>query len=457
MDSNTLERLILKACLLDRTFLSTLTTPFLPEYMDDSTRSKMYSFISEHYKTYSEIPQRSMVIANCDASDEEFQELDSIDFDVATHYNYLFDETNKYLKEQALKKAILQSVDIIQKKDNLNSIRSIVDGALSKDLKIDLGLDYFVTVPERLNRIFTTTVDRVPTYYPILDEYMNGGTPPYTLSIYGAAIHGFKSCLMSNLISRQVLHGKNCALASMEMSEDMFAQRFDAIFSKRDINRIYQTTPLKAHLFRTLKALNERTDVGKLHIKQFPTGSTTVIDIRNWIRELQIRGIKIDIIYADYINLMKPSYASKGDLYSDVKKISEELRALAFEFKVPVVSVTQLNREGMRIDLRELDFTFIAESIALAATADFIGIIGSDEDAQVYESEVSIKIAKNRLGGRIGDILKFYVDTRTLGIYDTTELDDWLNDASETGDERTIAEQPEPEHRGRQQGRGGRR
>ena len=162
-----------------------------------------------------------------------------------------------------------------------------------------------------------------------------------------------------------------------------------------------------------------------------------------------MRGIPIHLIYVDYINLMKPSYTSKNDLYSDVKKISEELRALSFEFKCPVISVTQLNREGMRINLQELDFTFISESIAVAATADFIGIIGDDEDSRVYDSEVSMKIAKNRLGGRVGDIIKMYYDTRTLGIYDNTELDLWLKDAEQTGDNRSVAPQPEPEHRGR--------
>jgi len=254
---------------------------------------------------------------------------------------------------------------------------------------------------------------------------------------------------MANMVSRQVLSGYNCAIASMEMSEDMFAQRFDALFSKRDINRIYITNQLKAHLLKKLKEISNMPNLGKLMIKQFPTGAATVLDIRNWLRELILRNIPVNIIYVDYINLMKPSYASKGDLYTDVKKISEELRALSFEFNCPVVSVTQLNREGMRIDLRDLDFTFISESIALAATADFLAIIGDDEDSRVYESEISIKISKNRLGGRVGEIIKMYYDSRTLGIYDTTELDLWLSDAQETGDERSVASQPEPEHRGR--------
>ncbi len=457
MDSNSLERMLIKACMVDRSFVSTLSAVFLPEYLDDPVRRSIYTFISEHYRQYSNIPEKSLVIANCDSANEELEEIDSIDLDVARNHQYIFDQTNIYLKEHALKKAILESVDIISKKGELGNVRSIVDTALSKDLKIDLGLDYFTNISERLRRMFNPQVERVPSYYPLLDEYISGGFPPYTLSIFAAAVHGFKSAFMANLTSRQVQRGYNIALASMEMSEDMFAQRFDALFTNKDINRIYVSQDLKTNLLRTLKELKENPNTGKLFIKQFPTGATSVLDIRAWLRELQIRGILFHILYVDYINLMKPSYLTKGELYGDVKRISEELRALSFEFGIPVVSVTQLNREGMRVSLSELDFTYLAESIGTAATADSIFIFGDDEDSRVYSAEIGLKTVKNRLGGRIGDIIKMYSDSRSLRMYDASELDLWLQDASVSGDERSIADQPEPEHRNRQQPRGGRR
>jgi len=455
MDNNVLEQLLIKACMVDQSFVSTLSTVFSPEYLDDPVRRSIYKFISEHYREYSVLPEKSIIVANCESSEEEFAEIESMDFDVARNHQYLFDQTNKYLKEQALKKAILESVDIISNKGDYGNVRQLVDAALSKDLKIDLGLDYFASISDRLRRMFNPQVSRVPSYYPILDEYINGGFPPYTLSVISAAVGGGKSLFMSNMAQRQIQQGYNVALASMEMSEDMFAQRFDALFTNKDINRIYVTQDLKANLLRTLKELKENPNTGKLFIKQFPTGATSVLDIRAWLRELQIRGIVFHIIYADYINLMKPSYATKGDLYSDVKKITEELRALSFEFGVPVVSVTQLNREGARITLQEIDFTYISESMGTVATVDFLAIIGDDEDARVYESEHGFKIGKNRLGGRVGDILKFYQDIRSLRLYDASELDRWLQDASVSGDDRNIADQPEPEHRGRQQARGG--
>ena len=168
-----------------------------------------------------------------------FKEMESTDYDSARNYDWLLENTNEYLKDRAIKRAIVDSVDIIDEGGNVNEIKSLVEEALCKDIKINLGLDYWNQLGERLQRIFTATDHRIPTYFPQLDEYLNGGFSPYTLSVFVARIHGFKSNTMANIISRQVLNGHNVGLCTLEMSEDMFAQRFDAIYSLLDINRIY--------------------------------------------------------------------------------------------------------------------------------------------------------------------------------------------------------------------------
>jgi hypothetical protein len=143
------------------------------------------------------------------------------------------------------------------------------------------------------------------------------------------------------------------------------------------------------------------------------------------------------IVYVDYINLMKPAILKDGGLYGAGKAISEELRALSFEFGIPFVSVSQLNREGTFVGFEELDFNYISESMGVPATADFMSMMGADEDSLIYESELHNKIVKNRLGGRVGDTWKCYYDTRTLKIYDELEMDLWIGDSEKTGDERT--------------------
>jgi len=158
-----------------------------------------------------------------------------------------------------------------------------------------------------------------------------------------------------------------------------------------------------------------------------------------------IRGINPSIVYVDYINLMKAAYRAERNMYSAVKRIAEELRAMSFMFKLPVVSVSQLNREGSFVGFSELDFTYIAESLGLPATADFMAILGTDDDAMVYMNEILYKIVKNRLGGRVGEIDRLYYDARSLRMYDSTELDMWNEDATISGDERNLA--PPPNHR----------
>ena len=242
------------------------------------------------------------------------------------------------------------------------------------------------------------------------------------------------------MAARQVLRGHNVALMTLEMSENAFAQRFDGIYSSLDINRMYTIADTKQKLITKLRELKANTDRGDLYIKQFPTGEASVLDFKIYLRELLMRGIKVGIIYADYINLMKTAYKVENNMYSTVKRISEELRALSFEFEVPVVSVSQLNREGSFVGFEEINFNYIAESIGLPATADLMCIMGEDEDNMIYQNELCCKIVKNRLGGRVGEKFKLYYDARSLKMYDETEMEQWIQDRAISGDEREAAQ-----------------
>ncbi len=263
---------------------------------------------------------------------------------------------------------------------------------------------------------------------------------PYHHKFYTDGVLSHNSNTLANFASRQVLRGHNPIICSLEMSEDAFAQRFDSIFTNLDINKIYTLKSMSDQLVKELKKVKATTGRGSLFIKQFPTGEASVQDIQRYLRELIMRGIKPSILYVDYINIMKPSYSSRGDMYSDVKRIAEELRALSFRFEIPVISVSQLNREGSMVAFNEVDFVYISESMGVPATADFMAIYGVDDELLIYESELHYKIVKNRLGGRVGEVDKFYYDARTLKMYDATELDPWVLDAQKTGDERKTVE-----------------
>ena len=437
MESSLLEKFIIKGCLCSDKYLALVSNIFKQEYFDDPVISKIFVDISAHFKEYGKIIPQS-VLCKDDDTIAIFDEINSIDFDIAKNYDYLYNETESYLREKAIKTAILESVDVVNSKKEIASIRNILEDAMGKSLKIDLGLEYFRDIGDRLKRAFSSNVNRIPTYFPQLDEYINGGFPPYTLNVGIARIHGHKSSFIANIASRQVIHGHNVVIMTLEMGQDSYAQRMDAIYSGLNINRMYLDKDLKFQLVKSL-ASTATKNKGMLFIKEFGTGTATVNDFRTYLRELTMRHIKIDILFCDYLNLVKSSYAKKIDMYSDIKNIAEDLRALSLEFDCPVFSVTQLNRLGSDdIQLSGLDIVHISESLALAATADCLLIFGSEDDTRTYENEIHYKILKNRLGGRVGEINKFFYDANSLKMWDSSELDAWRSAAMISGDRRNL-------------------
>lgn len=439
LNSNFLEKIILKGMLTDKDFLILVSSVYQEDYFDDPNIGHSFKFCQEYVDEYRQIPSKEAIIHSSENPDdirEILEEAQSVDFDVANSYEFLLNQANDYLKEKALKRAIVDSVDDVEDPTRRNDIQKRIENALIKDIKVDLGLKYFEQMKERLRRIFQTSENRIPTYFPMFDELINGGFPPYTFNVLTAKIHGGKSNTMANFAARQVLHGHNVALLTLEMSQDAFAQRFDGIYSGLDINRIYLSRNMKQKLIGKLKEHYQVENRGELFIKQYPTGDASILDFRIYLRELHLRGINIDILYVDYINLMKSAYRVENNMYSSIKRVSEELRALALEFNLPVVSVSQLNREGFFIQFSEVNFNHIAESMGIPATADFMAIMGTDEEQMIYESEILYKITKSRIGGRVGAMEKFYLDKRSLKMYDSSEMDLWIEDATVSGDDR---------------------
>ena len=436
---------ILKGLMQDKQYAIMVSTVFEDKFFDDPAMSEIFAYIKKHISEFNELPDKDIVINGIpkdvrDGAISLYKEAEATDFSISRNYDWLLEHTNRYLKDKAIKSAILKGIDIIDSGDDTSKIRAIVEDALCKDLKVDIGLDYFGMLSERLKKIFTSTEKRVRTYYPTFDELFNGGYPSYTLNLFIAKIHGHKSNIMTNIIARQVMNNVNVGLATLEMSESMYAQRFDANFTSLDINRIYINSKIKKEFIQRIKDIKHSDNLGNLMIKEYPTGKATVNDYRIWLRELSMRDKKPDIFYCDYISLMKPESKKTGDLYKDGKSISEELRALGSEFDIPVVTVAQINRTGTFLDFDALDMNSIGESFSIPAAADTIIVQGYDEDDMVYKNELKWKCVKNRLGGMVGITGKLYYDSKSLRIYDETELDKWMEDAKITNDDRDIFE-----------------
>ena len=443
LNSDFLEKVILKGMLIDRDFLILVSSVYDAKYFDDPSIQHAFRFCKDYADEYHRVPPKDAVINSSENPNdvrEIIEQAEQTEFDIAEGYEFLLEETNNYLKEKALKQAIIDSVDEVEDPELRPTIQKRIEEALIKDVKIDLGLRYFNDIGVRLRKIFTASDQRIPTYFPAFDELINGGFPSLTFNVLTAKIHGGKSNTMANMAARQVMNGHNVVLLTLEMSEEAFAQRFDSILTCLDMNRMYSSRSNRARLVSGLQQFQNNENRGELFIKQYPTGAASILDFRMYLRELILRDIQPDIVYVDYINLMRAAYKQSDGMYQAIKAISEELRALAFEFKCPIVSVSQLNREGFYTTFAEVDFNHIAESMGIPATADFMAILGQDENEMVYESEVLYKITKSRIGGMVGAIDRFYLDKRSLKMYDSTELDLWIEEASISGDSRNNIE-----------------
>jgi very-short-patch-repair endonuclease len=196
-DENFLVTAILKGMMEDKNYAITVTTVFSDAYFDDPAMSEIFKYTKKHIVEHKNIPERDIIINSIskDVRDEAltlFQECDSTDFSVSRNYDWLIDKTDQYLKDKAIKKAILDGIDIIDSGENIHEIRDIVESALCKTLKLDIGLNYFEELAERLKRILNSTDNRVKTYYHTFDELFSGGFPPYTLNMFIAKVHGHK-------------------------------------------------------------------------------------------------------------------------------------------------------------------------------------------------------------------------------------------------------------------------
>ena len=198
MDSNLIEKLILKALYEDEHYLVLVATAFKPDYFDDSVIGSMVGEISKHFLEYSTVYPKDILCADNEDRKNVFKEIDSIDFDVKTNYDFLYKETDEYLREKAVKNAILEAADVVNNKKDIMSIYGLLEDALCKTLRVDIGLDYFATMSERLKRLMTLGSNRLTSGYPTLDEFLNGGFPPRTLSVILAESMG------SNLHSWQM-------------------------------------------------------------------------------------------------------------------------------------------------------------------------------------------------------------------------------------------------------------
>jgi len=378
--------------------------PFIKaEYFANRQERVVFEEIEKFLEKYNSLPTKETLTIGIDnrkdINDEEYKKvvdiissLDKTEVDL----QWLHDETEKFCKDKAIYNAVLDGIGIIDGKDKSRTpeaIPSILSDALAVSFDLSVGHDYVEDGLDRYDFYHKKEI-KIPFDLDYFNKITKGGLPQKTLNIALAGTGVGKSLFMCHMAASTLMQGKNVLYITLEMAEERIAERIDANLMNVTIDDLH-TLPKK--MFESyLTKINKKTN-GKLIVKEYPTASAHVGNFRSLIKELALkRSFKPDIIFIDYLNICASS-RFKGNAnvgsYFYIKAIAEELRGLAVETNVPIMSATQTTRGGFVSSDIGLEDT--SESFGLPATADLMFALISTEELEDL-NQICVKQLKNR-------------------------------------------------------------
>ena len=397
-----IEQTILKNLIQSEQFTRKVI-PFLKaEYFTDSSEQVLFNEIKDYFDKYTKAPTSEALLINLEnntkLNDSVLKDTKTIveSFDKEpSPQDWLVDETEKWCKDRAIYIAVMDSINVIDKKSQRSTgeIPELLKDALSVSFDTHIGHDQLEDTDARFE-FYHTEEEKLPFDLEYFNKITKGGLPNKTLNICLAGTGVGKSLFMCHMASSALMMGKNVLYITLEMSEERIAERIDSNIMNVPIKEIPDLS--KKMYDKKIDKLKDKTK-GKLIIKEYPTAQAHVGHFRHLLQELNIKkDFQPDIIFIDYLNICASHRIRPGagaNSYTLVKSIAEELRGLAVEYDVPMVSATQTTRSGYGSTDIGLEDT--SESFGLPATADFMfALITSDELEEL--DQLVVKQLKNR-------------------------------------------------------------
>ena len=427
MNTN-IEQTVIRNILTNENYMRKVLPFVKPEYFEGVYKT-LFKEIAKYVAKYNNLPTAESFKIEVDQSDkfndEQYQHAVEIIpqiFDTeAIDEKWLMDTTEKWCQDRAVYNAIMESISIIDGKHSTltkNSLPDILTKALSVSFDTNIGHDYIENVEERYD-FYHEQEERLPFDLDLFNKITKGGLPNKTLNIALAGTGVGKSLFMCHCAAAGLSAGKNVLYITMEMSEERIAERIDANLLDTPIDKLDTLT--KEQLMRGVENLKTN---GKLIVKEYPTGQAHTNHFRALMNELKLkRNFVPDIIYIDYLNICASS-RMKGmggaiNSYSYIKAIAEEIRGLAVEFDVPIVSATQTTRSGYTSSDPGLEDT--SESFGLPATADLMFALISNEELEA-DGQILVKQLKNRYNDpNVNKRFVIGVNRSKMRLYDTDD------------------------------------
>ena len=396
-----IETTILKNLIYNEEY-SRKVIPFIkPEYFELRSEKILFEEISNFIVKYgSSITLEALTIETenrTDLTEVEVKEIREMNLTESVVENqWLIDSTEKWCRDRAIYLALMESIHIADgndEKKNRDAIPSILSDALSVSFDNHIGHDYLNDYEERYES-YHRKEDKIPFDLELFDKITKGGIPNKTLNIALAGTGVGKSLFMCHVASSVLLQGKNVLYITLEMAEEKIAERIDANLLNVPIQDI---TELPQMMFENKVTSLAKKTQGTLIIKEYPTASAHSGHFKALLNELALKkSFKPDIIFIDYLNICASSrYRGNSTVnsYSYIKAIAEELRGLAVEANLPIISATQTTRSGYGSS--DVDLTDTSESFGLPATADLMFALISTEELEGL-NQIMVKQLKNR-------------------------------------------------------------
>jgi len=379
--------------------------PFIKgDYFSDRTERTVFEEIQKFVDKYNDLPNQNALEVELDSrndlNEDDYKRVLSVvktlEEDDNANFDWLVETTEDFCKDKAVYNAIVDGIKIIDGKDKergVDSLPSILTEALAVGFDNRVGHDYLCDADSRFE-FYHKVEDKIPFDLDFFNRITKGGLPQKTLNIALAGTGVGKSLFMCHMAANCLSQNRSVLYITLEMAEERIAERIDANLMNISIDDLHELP--KQMYDDKMKAITQKT-TGQLIIKEYPTASAHSNHFRGLIKELAIkRSFKPDIIFIDYLNICASSrFKANGNVnsYMYIKAIAEELRGLAVETNVPIMSATQTTRSGFSNSDVGLEDT--SESFGLPATADLMFALISNEELDEL-NQIAVKQLKNR-------------------------------------------------------------
>lgn len=414
------EPILLKKLTHNGEFFGKVMPILKKKYFTDIGNQELFKLVKEYYSEYKNIPSLTELIAkvknvsNAEIRNEIIKSLQTINTtEEVANTEFMCDETIAWVKDAMYMESLQIGSDGLMKKDeNLKQkAKSIMEEMAKITIDSDLGLD--LDDIETMIEYYAERHTGIRTQHTELNKRLGPGFLPGTLSIILAASGVGKSLMMTDLISGMIKKNKNILLVSLEMQDREIMKRVHANAMDLPINSLTDLSKTQGELDKLdrpflnkeqiLAAYNKMKtsgECGKFFVKDYPAGSFSPLMLEQLVESYKVeKNIEFDVVFVDYLGIMKSDLLSpSAGLYSYIKSIAEETRAVATKLQVPIISASQLNRSATN-NVEDADNSAVSDSMGTVMTADFMMFLLQNEEMK-EKQEIVCKITKNRFAGR---------------------------------------------------------